>query len=114
MLEQAEITIKLVETENLKLLYDKTVQTTTTQIYLISNSDTDLTKKITEILNIYEKNPNFKGKPSLKNGVTIAEDTDIALLNADRNNKTTRINHKVQGTKEIVLSVHEKRSKFTK
>ena len=29
-------------------------------------SDTDLVEKITEILNIYEKHPNFKGKPSFK------------------------------------------------
>ena len=29
-----------------------------------------------------------------KNGVTIVEDTEIALLNADKNNKTIRINHK--------------------
>ena len=29
-----------------------------------------------------------------KNGLTIAKDTDIALLNADKNNKTNRINHK--------------------
>ena len=32
----------------------------------IQGSDTGLIEKITEILNIYEKNPNFKGKPSLK------------------------------------------------
>ena len=29
-----------------------------------------------------------------KNGVTIAEDTDIVLLNADKNSKTIKINHK--------------------
>ena len=94
-LEQAETTMKLEETENLKLEYVKNIQTTTTQIKNIHNSDTDLSEKITEILNIYEINPNFKGKTSFKkNGVTIAENTDIALLNADKNNKTTRINHK--------------------
>ena len=65
-LEQAEITVKLVETENFKLHYNNKVQTTTTQIYHINNSDTDLSEKVTEILNIYEKNPNFKGKPSFK------------------------------------------------
>ena len=58
-LEQAEITMKLIETENLKLPYDNNVQTTTTEIYHISNSDTDLFEKITEILNIYEKKPKF-------------------------------------------------------
>ena len=30
------------------------------------DSDVDLTEKIAEILNIYEKNPNFKGKPCFK------------------------------------------------
>ena len=58
--------MKLQETENLKLQYVKNIQTTTTQINNIHNSDIDLSKNITEILNIYEKNPNFKGKPSFK------------------------------------------------
>ena len=65
-LEKAEITMKLQETENLKLQYVNNIQTTTTQINSIHNSDTDLSKKITETLNIYEKNPNCKGKPSFK------------------------------------------------
>ena len=65
-LEQAEITMKLEETEKLKLQYVNKIQTTTTQINILHNSDTDLSKKITEILIIYEKNPNFKGKPSFK------------------------------------------------
>ena len=87
-LEQAEITMKLEETENLKLQYVNNIQTTTTQINNIHNSDTDLYKKITKILNIYEKNPNFEVKPSFKKWcVTIAEDTDIALLNADKNTR---------------------------
>ena len=65
-LEQAEITMKLEETENLKLQYINNIRTTTTQINNIHNSDTDLSEKITEILNIYEKNPSVKGKPSFK------------------------------------------------
>ena len=93
-LEQEEITMKLEETEKLKLQYVNNIQTTTTQINNLHNSETDLSERITETLNTYEKNPNFKGKPSSKKGVTIAEDTDIALLNADKNNKTTRTNHK--------------------
>ena len=63
-LEQAEITVKLEETENLKLQYVNRIETNTTHINNIQDSDVDLTEKITEILNIYEKNPNFKGKPS--------------------------------------------------
>ena len=65
-LEQAEITMKLEETENLKLQYVNRIETNTTIINNIQESDTDLVEKITEILNIYEKHPNFKGKPSFK------------------------------------------------
>ena len=86
--------MKLEKTENLKLQYVNNIQTTTTQINNIHNSDTDLSEKITKILNIYEKNPNFKVNHHSKNGVTIAEDTDKALLNADKNSKTININHK--------------------
>ena len=64
-LEQAEITMKLEETENLVQYVDR-IQTNTTHINNIHDSDVDLSKKITEILNIYEKNPNFKGKLSFK------------------------------------------------
>ena len=65
-LEQAEITMKLEETENLKLQYVNRIQTNTTLIKNVQESDTDLIEKINEILNIYERNPNFKGKPSFK------------------------------------------------
>ena len=65
-LEQAQITMKLEETENLKLQYVNRIETNTTHVYNIQESDTDLVEKITEILNIYEKHPNFKGKPSFK------------------------------------------------
>ena len=65
-LEQAEITVKLEETENLKLQYVNRIETASTNINNIQESDTDLVEKITEILNIYEKHPNFKGKPSFK------------------------------------------------
>ena len=65
-LEQAEITMKLEETENLKLQYVNRIETNTTNINNLQESDTDLVEKITEILNIYEKHPNFKGKPSFK------------------------------------------------
>ena len=56
-LEQAEITMKLKETENLKLQYVNRIETKTTHINNIQESDMDLSEKITEILNIYEKNP---------------------------------------------------------
>ena len=64
-LEQAEITMKLEETENLKLQNVYRIEANTTHSN-IQESDTNLIEKITEILNIYERNPNFKGKPSFK------------------------------------------------
>ena len=93
-LEQAEITMKLEETENLKLQYVNRIETNTTNINNIQESDTDLVEKITEKLNIYEKHPNFKCKPFFKNGVIIADDTDIVFLNVDKNNKTIKTNLK--------------------
>ena len=48
-LEQAEITMKLEETENLKLQYVNRIETNTTHINSIQESDTDLIEKITEI-----------------------------------------------------------------
>ena len=58
--------MKLEGTENLKLEYVNRIETNTPHINNIQGSDTDLIEKITEILNIYEKSPNFKGKPSFK------------------------------------------------
>ena len=44
-LEQAEITMKLEETENLKLQYVNNIQSTNSQINNINNSDTELPEK---------------------------------------------------------------------
>ena len=90
-LEQAEITMKLEETKKLKLKYVNWIETNTTHINNIQGSDTDLIEKITEILNIYEENPNFK---SVIIGVIIADDTDTVLPNVKKNHKTIRINLK--------------------
>ena len=65
-LEQAKITIKLIETENLNLNYVNNIQTTTSQINNLHDSNTELAEKITQILNIYGKKTIFKGKPSFK------------------------------------------------
>ena len=93
-LQQAEVTRKLEETECLKLQYVNRIETNTTHINNIQQSDIDLTEKITENLNIYEKNPNFKGEPSFKKCVIIGNNTDTVLPNVDKNNKTIRINLK--------------------
>ena len=65
-LEQVEVTMKLEETENIKLQYVNRIETSTTHIDNIQESETDLIEKITETRNIYEKHPNFRGKPFLK------------------------------------------------
>ena len=65
-LEQAEIIMKLEETEKLRLQYVNNIQTTTTQLNNIHNFEKKLSEKITANVNKYEKNPNFKGKPSFK------------------------------------------------
>ena len=70
--------------------YVNKIHTTTTQINNIHNSDKYLFEKITENFNMYEKNSNFKVKPSF---VIIAKDTDIALPNVD---KTARSQNKPQ------------------
>ena len=56
--------MKLEETENLKLQYVNHINAT--HINNKQESDIDLSEKITEILNIYRKNPIYKGKPSIK------------------------------------------------
>ena len=63
-IEQAKITMNLEERENLMLKYVNNIQTTTSQKNNMNDSDTELSEKIIEFLNIYEKNPNVKGKPS--------------------------------------------------
>ena len=99
-LEQAEITMKLEETENLKLQYVNRIETNTTHIHNIQESDIDPTEKITEILNIYEKNSNFKGQPSFKKwcnycrryGHSIAEYRQKQQYNQNKPQKRRELN----------------------
>ena len=86
-LEQAEITMKLKETENQKLHYVNNIQTTTSQISNTHDSDTYLSENITEILNISKKTQMLKVNHHSK-------DTDTVLPNADKNRKIIAINHK--------------------
>ena len=90
-LEQAEITMKLEEMENLKMQYVNNNQTTTSQIININDSDTELSEKFTAILNIYENDPNFKGKPSFKKWCNYCRRNGHSI---DKNTKITKINHK--------------------
>ena len=50
----------------------------------------------------------------LRNGVNFAKNTDTVLPNVDKNSKTIKKTKKIQRTKKIILSVHEKRPKSTK
>ena len=106
-LEQAQITVKMKESENLKLQYVNNIQTTTSHINNTNDSDTDLSEKFTEILNIYEKNPNFKANHHSKNGVIIVDDTGTVLLKADKNNKIIiKTNHKtIENSTKIFISI---------
>ena len=93
-LKQAEITMKLEETEKLKLQYVNRIETNTTQINNIHNSDVDLTEKITEILNTYEKNPNFKGKPSFKKWCNYCRRCGHSIAECRQNNRIIKENRK--------------------
>ena len=97
--------MKLEETEMLKLQYVNRIKTNITRINNIQDSDVDLTEKITKILNTYEKNPNFKGKPSLikwynfcqRYGHSIAECRQKQQDNQNKPQKKTKnqINHSI-------------------
>ena len=84
--------MKLEETENLKLHYENNIEKTS-QNKNLQDSDNDFTQTITQKLNTYETNPNFKGSHHSKDGAPSVVDMDTALLNADKNNRTTRLNH---------------------
>ena len=85
--------MKLEVTENLKLQYVNNIQTTTSQINNVHDSDTELAEKINQILNMYEKNLIFLNENHhSKNRVTHAVDMDIALLNIDKKNKRIKTN----------------------
>ena len=86
--------MKLEETENLKLQYVNRIETNTTSINNIQESDTDLVEKSLKY-SIFTKNTQtLKANHLSKNGVIIADDTDIVFLNVDKNSKTIKINLK--------------------
>ena len=83
--------MKLKETENLKLQILNNVQTTTTQKNHIQDSDTNLSDEITKSLSYTRKIQISKVNHCSNKGVTIVEDLDTSLLNADKISKTTKI-----------------------
>ena len=80
--------MKLEETEKLKQQYVNNTHTRTSHINNTQDSDNELAEKVTQILNIYEKNPNLKTNLHSKNSVTIVAGRDIVLLIVDKNSKT--------------------------
>ena len=88
-LEQAEITVKLEETEHLKLQYVNNIQKTTSQINNIHDSDKELAEKFTLTKRIQITEVSHHSK----NGVITVVDVDIALLNAEKNNRIIKANH---------------------
>ena len=93
-LELAEITMKLEETENLNLQYVNNIQITNSQINNIKDSDTEFSEKITEILNIYEKNPKFKGEPSIKKWCDFCQRYGPSNAKCRRKQQNNQKNHK--------------------
>ena len=86
--------MKLEETENLKLQYVNNIQTTTSHINNINDSDTDLSENSPKFWPSTRKTQISEANHHSKNGVIIVKDTDTVSLNADKNNKITKINHK--------------------
>ena len=85
--------MKQEETENLELQY-----VTSPNYYFTDKQYQRLCYRIiwksTEILHIYEKNPILQANHHSKNGVIIFDKTVTALLNADKNNKITKLSNK--------------------
>ena len=86
--------MKLKDAENFKLQYVNNIQTTTSHLNNIHESDTELAEKITQLLNIYEKNPNFEGKPSFKKWCNYCRRYGHSIAECKKNSQIIRINHK--------------------
>ena len=97
--------MKLEETENLKLQYVNRIETTPTNINNIQESETDLVEKITEILNITKRTRTLKANHLQKNGVIIADDTDIVFPNVDKKQQDSQ--NKPQKYKEPNKSFYQ-------
>ena len=86
--------MKLKETENFKLQYVNNIHTPTSQINNIVDSDTELAEKIIQILKNYEKNSNFKGKPSFKKWRNYCRSYGHSIAELRQKQKIIRTNHK--------------------
>ena len=86
--------MKSEETENLNLQYVNKIHTSLSQKNNKQDSDTELAEKITQILNIYEKNSIFKGKPSVKIWCKFCRRNALSIAECRQNNRITKTNHR--------------------
>ena len=93
-LEQDEITMKIEETEKLKLQYLNNIQSTTSQINYSHDSDIELAEEFTQFSNIYEKNSNFKGKPSIKKFVHYCCRYGNSIAECKQKNRIIKTNYR--------------------
>ena len=83
--------MKLEERENINKQHFNLFYTTTVLINNNHYSENEIAEKITQKINMYEKDPDIKGKPAFKNGVIFDVDTHIARSNADKSIKKNQI-----------------------
>ena len=94
------------KTEKLKLQYAKNnIQATISQLKIINDSDTGLSEKITGILKIYEKNFNFKGKPSFKKWCNYCQRCGHSIVECRQKQQDNR--NKSQKHRETNKSFHQ-------
>ena len=86
--------MKLEETENLKLQYVNRIETTPTNINKYRNQRQTSLKKSLKYSIFMKRTQTSKANHLSKNGVIIADDTDIVFPNVDKNSKTIKINLK--------------------
>ena len=93
-LEQAEITMKLEETENLKLQYVTKLKRLPLILIIYKNQKQISLKKSLKYSIFTKRTRTLKANHLSRNGVIIADDTDIVFPNVDKNSKIVKINLK--------------------
>ena len=101
--------MKLEERENLKLQYVNRIQTNTTHINNIQESDTDLIEKITKNLTSTNEIQTLKANHLSKNGVITADNTDTVSPNMDKKQQDNQ--NKPQKHKEPNKSFYQNMKK---
>ena len=100
--------MELEETENLNLQCVNRIETSITHINNIQESDTNLIEKINEILNIYEKHPSFKGKPSFKKWCNYCRRYGHSISESRQKKQDNQNKPQKHKEPKIILSIHKK------